>query len=79
MKNLLFITAILFSASAFAQSSSDDAPVRQCEVMPLMADCEGAEGKNGDRCTQAAIMQFVGENLIYPAIAIENELKQLFT
>lgn len=75
MKNLLFISAILFSASAFAQSSSDDAPVRQCEVMPLMADCEGAEGKNGDRCTQAAIMQFVGENLIYPAIAIENGIE----
>lgn len=75
MKNLLFISAILFSASAFAQSTSDEAPVRQCEVMPLMADCEGAEGKNGDRCTQAAIMSIVSENITYPQIALENGIE----
>lgn len=75
MKNLLFISAMLISASAFAQSSSDEAPVRQCEVMPLMEECEGAEGKNGDRCTQSAIMQFVGANITYPAIAKENGIE----
>ena len=71
MKKLLFISAILFSASAFAQSSTDDQPVRQCEVMPIMTSCEGATGVNADRCTQASIMEFLGENITYPTIAKE--------
>lgn len=71
MKNLLFISALLFSATAFAQSSTEDAPVRQCEVMPMMVDCEGATGANAERCTQASIMEFIGENITYPSQALE--------
>jgi len=69
MKNLLFLSAILFSFSSIAQTSSDDRPVRTCEVMPVFEDCIEEEGASGAQCTQAAIMAHISETVTYPQSA----------
>jgi protein TonB len=68
MKNLLFLSTFLFSMSAFAQSDTDR-PVRVCDEMPTLEQCEDLEDVSADRCTQMAIMQFVSDNITYPEIA----------
>lgn len=68
MKNLLFLSAFLVSMTSFAQSDSDR-PVRVCDEMPRLEQCAELDAVEADRCTQMAIMQYVSENITYPAIA----------
>ena len=69
MKNLLFLSAILFSFSSIAQTSSDDRPVRTCDVMPLFVDCAEEVGKAGTVCTEKAIQAHIGASVVYPDVA----------
>jgi TonB family protein len=71
MKNLLFLSAILFSFSSIAQTSAEDRPVRTCEVRPLLEDCAGEEGHAGVLCTQEAILAHVLGVVVYPKAAID--------
>ena len=68
MKNLLFLSAFLFSMTASAQSDADR-PVRVCDEMPRLEQCAELDAVEADRCTQMAIMQFVSENITYPQVA----------
>ena len=45
------------------------------EDMPLFPGCEGKTGDEGRLCTDQKIQEFIQKNLVYPQMAIENDIE----
>ena len=71
MKNLLLFSALFVSFNTLGLSQSEERPVRVCDKMPKLVECDQEDNVQADRCTQMTIISTVLDEVKYPEVAKE--------
>ena len=75
MKNILILSTLFVSFSAFGQTDAEENPVRVCDIMPVLEQCANEDKDQLQPCMQLLIRELLMNEVSYPEISKEAEIE----